>query len=280
MDGILLVDKQATWSSRDVVNKTMSTFHIKKVGHTGTLDPFATGLMIVTIGKGTKTGPFIEALEKTYVATIKLGEKTATGDTEREVSETASIPPLTKEQVEEVLKSFLGEISQIPPQASAIKVDGVPSYKRERAGEDFELEPRLITIYSMKLIELALPLLTFEVRASKGTYVRTLAEDIAKKLGTLGHLISLRRTKIGKFDVKNAADILAIKEEQILPISTALAHLSKVVVKEEDVKAVKDGKTFRFGGNKIVLVVDKSGEPLAVYERQDDGTYTSLRGLF
>lgn len=280
MDGILLVDKQATWSSRDVVNKTMSTFHIKKVGHTGTLDPFATGLMIVTIGKGTKTGPFIEALEKTYVATIKLGEKTATGDTEREVSETASIPPLTKEQVEEVLKSFLGEISQIPPQASAIKVDGVPSYKRERAGEDFELEPRLITIYSMKLIELALPLLTFEVRASKGTYVRTLAEDIAKKLGTLGHLISLRRTKIGKFDVKNAADILAIKEEQILPISTALAHLSKVVVKEEDVKAVKDGKTFRFGGNKIVLVVDKSGEPLAVYERQDDVTYTSLRGLF
>lgn len=280
MDGILLVDKQATWSSRDVVNKTMSTFHIKKVGHTGTLDPFATGLMIVTIGKGTKTGPFIEALEKTYVATVKLGEKTATGDTEREVSETASIPPLTKEQVEEVLKSFLGEISQIPPQASAIKVDGVPSYKRERAGEDFELEPRLITIYSMKLIELALPLLTFEVRASKGTYVRTLAEDIAKKLGTLGHLISLRRTKIGKFDVKNAADILAIKEEQILPISTALAHLSKVVIKEEDVKAVKDGKTFRFGGNKIVLVVDKSGEPLAVYERQDDGTYTSLRGLF
>jgi tRNA pseudouridine55 synthase len=280
MDGILLVDKQATWSSRDVVNKTMSTFHIKKVGHTGTLDPFATGLMIVTIGKGTKTGPFIEALEKTYVATIKLGEKTATGDTEREVSETAPIPPLTKEQVEEVLKTFLGEISQIPPQASAIKVDGVPSYKRERAGEDFELEPRLITIYSMKLIELALPLLTFEVRASKGTYVRTLAEDIAKKLGTLGHLISLRRTKIGKFDVKNAADILAIKEEKILPISTALAYLSKVVVKDEDVKAVKDGKTFRFGGNKIVLVVDKSGEPLAVYERQDDGTYTSLRGLF
>lgn len=280
MDGILLVDKLATWSSRDVVNKTMSTFHMKKVGHTGTLDPFATGLMIVTLGKGTKTGPFIEALEKTYVATIKLGEKTPTGDTEREVSETAPIPSLDASQVETVLKSFLGEIEQIPPQASAIKVDGVPAYKRERAGEDFVLEPRKITIYSIKLVALALPLLTFEVRASKGTYVRTLAEDIAVKLGTLGHLISLRRTKIGRFDVSNAADINDILPEQILPITTALAHMSKVVVKLEEEKAVKDGKIFRFGGSKQVLVMSKSGEPLAVYERQENGDYTSLRGLF
>lgn len=280
MDGIILINKEANMTSRDVVDAVVKKFGTDKVGHTGTLDPFATGLMIVTIGKGTKTGPFLEALEKTYVATLKFGTKTATGDLTGEVIETKDFSQVNERQVWEVLKTFVGDSTQIPPMYSALKVDGVPLYKLARQGQEIERKPRQIHIASIKLKEYKDGKATFEVRCSKGTYIRTLGEDIAAKLGTVGHLVSLERTAVGAYSLADAHNVNYVTDASIISIRQALDFMEKVIVKGDDIKRIKDGKPFSFLQGKRLLVIDDKNNPLAIYELDETGVYRSVRGLF
>ena len=211
LDGIFLIDKEAGMTSRKVDNILGKRYGSHAVGHLGTLDPFATGLLIVAINKGTKLLTYLNDGDKTYEATLLLGEKTSTGDLEGEVIEKKDIPNISKEKLDEVLRSFLGNSLQIPPKFSAIKVNGVPLYKSARQGKEVEVKPRDITIYSLegtiegKTIHL-------KAKVSKGTYIRTLGEDIAEKLGTVGHVTALRRTSIGDLSVNEAKKIDDLKD--------------------------------------------------------------------
>lgn len=207
---VLLIDKPLDWTSFDVVNKVRwnirKAYNLKKikVGHAGTLDPKATGLLIVCTGKFTKRIDEIQAESKVYTGTIKLGVTTPTYDTESEEDQTFPTEHITEELIHEATKQFLGEIDQYPPAHSAIKVDGKRLYELARAGKEVELKARRIHIYDFKITKIELPLVEFEVHCGKGTYIRSLANDFGKELNSGGYLTELRRTKIGNFSVENA----------------------------------------------------------------------------
>lgn len=207
---VLLIDKPLDWTSFDVVNKVRwnirKAYNLKKikVGHAGTLDPKATGLLIVCTGKFTKRIDEIQAECKVYTGTIKLGVTTPTYDTESEEDQTFPTEHITEELIHEATKQFIGEIDQYPPAHSAIKVDGKRLYELARAGKEVELKARRIHIYDFKITKIELPLVEFEVHCGKGTYIRSLANDFGKALNSGGYLTELRRTKIGDFSVENA----------------------------------------------------------------------------
>jgi tRNA pseudouridine55 synthase len=214
MNKILLIDKPADWTSFDVVAKIRGAARAAtgnkkiKVGHAGTLDPFATGLLIVLIDKETKNQDNYMKQDKEYLATLKLGETSTTGDPEGIIEEfSISNSQFSIPDIEEVFKQFLGEISQIPPIYSAIKVDGKRAYDLARTGENPVMKPRNVTIHSLRIDNYTYPELKIVVSCSSGTYIRTLAEDIGKALGTGAYLTALRRTKIGDFDVKDALTV-------------------------------------------------------------------------
>ena len=205
---IILVDKPAGMSSFGVVARvrrrlSVEAGHKVKVGHTGTLDPFATGLLILLAGKATKMSNDFLKKDKTYEATICLGKTSSTGDPEGEITERSTAQP-TREEVENVVKSFIGEIEQKVPQFSAVKINGERAYKLARAGKDFETPTRKIKIYNIEILSYNYPELSIRCEVSSGTYIRTLGEDIGEKLGVGGYLTALRRTKIDKYSVEDA----------------------------------------------------------------------------
>ena len=185
MDGILLVNKPKNFTSQDVVSKVKKILKEKKAGHTGTLDPLATGVLPVLLGKSTKLSKYLIEHDKVYVAKIKLGQKTNTGDAEGIVIEEKNVPEISVEKAKKILDSFLGKGQQIPPMYSAIKINGKKLYEYARNGENVEVPPRNIEIYSINLLKIKDTEMEFEVSCSKGTYIRTLCEDIAKALGTV-----------------------------------------------------------------------------------------------
>ena len=281
MDGILLVNKPIGMTSRDVVNILMKKFNTKKIGHTGTLDPFANGLLIVTINKGTKISSFLEDLNKEYIAELKLGESTTTLDLEGEVlKQKEVILPLNQSKVEEVLNSFIGKIKQVPPMYSAIKIDGEELYKKARRGEVVERKEREVEINSIDLLSITKDKILFKVDCSKGTYIRTLGQDIASKLGYPGHLTHLVRTRVGRFFLKDAKSLEEISENDIIPISTSLSHLPSIRVNDQDAFKVKNGVKLLLQGSDLYFIMDKNSNPLAIYKRKEDGYYYSVRGLF
>jgi len=210
---ILLIDKEYNWTSFDAVNKIRillkNRLGIKKikVGHAGTLDPLATGLIIVCTGKMTKQITDFQDLEKEYVAMLKIGDTTPSFDMESEVDKTFPTEHITKEGVLEVLKSFIGEIDQIPPLFSAKYINGTRAYEYARRGSDVELKAQKVNIYSLELIDFNLPYVKIKVKCSKGTYIRSLARDIGSALGSGAYLSELRRTGIGSYNVKNAISL-------------------------------------------------------------------------
>lgn len=204
---VLLFDKPLHWTSFDVVNKIRRTIRTKKVGHAGTLDPLATGLLVLCTGKMTKKIDGIQATEKEYLATISLGKTTPSFDLETAFDSEMDISHLSTTEIESIIKSFIGEQMQLPPMYSALKVDGKRLYHHARKGREIALKPRSIFIYSMEVISLELPEIQILVRCSKGTYIRTLAHDIGQKLGVGAHLSALRRTKVGQFRIEDAYDI-------------------------------------------------------------------------
>jgi tRNA pseudouridine55 synthase len=204
-DGILLIDKPTEWTSHDVVAKIRSTFKLTKCGHGGTLDPLATGLLVLLIGKGTKLSDRIMTGDKTYEGTIHLGINTNSQDADGEVLETNDTSHITREMVEEVIRTkFMGKIEQIPPMVSAIKKDGVALYKMARKGIEIEREPRKLEIFEFDITGFDNPLVQFRVKSTKGTYVRTLAYDIGTELGVGGSLDALRRTSSGPLSIEKA----------------------------------------------------------------------------
>ncbi|MFZ9782329.1 MAG: tRNA pseudouridine(55) synthase TruB [Bacilli bacterium] len=282
MDGIYLIKKPTGITSRNLVDGLGKQLGTKKVGHTGTLDPFADGLMILTVGKATKAGLFLEALDKRYEATLKLGTKTDTGDLTGTVIATSPLIDLYDQYVNDTLESMLGPQFQMPPMYSAIKQDGVPLYQLAREGKIVTREPRPIHLYEMKLISLTKDTIRFSVRCSKGTYVRTLAEDIAAKFGMVGHLTSLTRIAIGQYKLAAAKTIDAITPQDRLTVYQALSFMDQVTIKEpSQIKAIMDGKPFTTTHPKDrLLLIDGQQQVLAIYDRSEGTTYKPVRGLF
>jgi tRNA pseudouridine55 synthase len=210
LDGALLVDKPAGCTSHDVVDRIRRKFGIKKVGHCGTLDPNATGLLIIVLGRGTKLSEKLMSDDKVYEGDIKFGETTDSYDADGEVTATAPVPPLTLEQLNEAAASFIGDLQQIPPMVSAKKQGGVALYKLARKGIEVVREPRLVHIYNYRFTAYAEPLAKFRVACTKGTYVRSLAHELGQKLGCGAHLATLRRVTSGKWDVADALTLDAV----------------------------------------------------------------------
>jgi len=216
LDGAILVDKPAGPTSHDVVDAIRSQFRFKKVGHCGTLDPNATGLLIIVIGRATKLSEKLMSSDKIYEGTIRFGETTDSYDANGALVTSLPVPPMTLEELNESAKAYVGDIMQTPPMVSAIKKDGVPLYKLARKGVEVEREARLVHVYNFKFSDYHEPVGWFKVACTKGTYVRSLAHDLGQKLGCGAHLATLRRTVSGKFDVANAIEFEKILD---LPIS-------------------------------------------------------------
>lgn len=218
MQGIIIINKPQGFTSQDVVSKTKKILNVKKAGHTGTLDPLATGVLPVLLGNYTKLSKYLIEHDKVYIAKIKLGERRATGDQEGEVIETKLVNDemLLKENVECTLKSFLGKQMQIPPIYSAIKVDGKKLYEYARQGIEVKIEPREIEVYKLDLLNINFneKEIEIQVSCSKGTYIRVLCEDIAKKLDTVGYMSYLNRIVVDKFKIENAIDFETLEENK------------------------------------------------------------------
>lgn len=214
LEGILLVDKPGDHTSHDVVARLRGKLKMKRIGHAGTLDPMATGLLIMLVGKATRVSQYLTSLDKEYEGTVELGKVTDTQDADGEMMETRPVPPLTEDELKEAIKGFLGDQYQLPPMYSAIKIDGVPLYKSARKGEDIVREPRFIRVMSWEVTKFGLPRFDFRLRCTKGTYVRTLAHDLGQKIGCGAHLAALRRTATDKFNVAQALTL-----DQIMAMS-------------------------------------------------------------
>jgi tRNA pseudouridine55 synthase len=210
LDGALLIDKPAGPTSHDVVDAIRRHFGIKKVGHCGTLDPNATGLLIIVLGRGTKLSERLMSDDKVYEGTIKFGESTDSYDADGEFVASLPVPPLTLEDLNEAATPFIGDIMQTPPMVSAIKQDGVPLYKLARKGIEVPREPRLVHIYTFRFSAYEEPLAKFRLACTKGTYVRTVAHELGQKLGCGAHLAALRRVASGKFDAAQALPLAGV----------------------------------------------------------------------
>lgn len=249
MDGFLVVDKPEGVTSHDVVAAIRRTCNTKKVGHTGTLDPFATGVLPLALGDATKAIPYLDESEKEYRAVMRLGVTTDTQDFTGRVLRESEVPFVTATMLQDTLSRFTGAILQTPPMFSAVKLDGVPLYKRARRGEEVERSARQITIFSLTLESLNLPFITFSVTCSRGTYVRTLASDIGDALGCGAHLTELRRLRSGPFSGEMAFPLETLLSEQrggrlngtLIPTNQALSHIREVKMTEIGAAKVRHG---------------------------------------
>ena len=249
-DGILLIDKDPGETSHDVVKKVRRFFPSEKVGHAGTLDPFASGLLILLIGQGTKLFPYLMIGRKKYSAKIRLGIETNTFDRSGEITRESPIPRLKKEEIKEVIHTFTGEIEQIPPVFSAVRHNGVRAYELARKGVNVELKKRQVTIHSISMISIDLPEIMMEITCSHGTYIRSLAFDIGKRLGSGAHLSSLRRLSSEPFQVEDAISsrrlVYQISGEQLienlLSLKDALPYVREISVDTETACRLRDGQ--------------------------------------
>jgi tRNA pseudouridine55 synthase len=248
-DGILLIDKGEGETSYSVVKKVKRLFKVKKAGHAGTLDPFATGLLIALLGQGTKLSPFLMSERKVYRAVMLLGVETDTLDPTGRVIRRSAVPDLGLEEIEESAKDFEGEIQQTPPLFSAVKYQGERAYRLAREGKEIHLEKRTVTIHSLRILSVHLPLVAMEIVCSKGTYIRSLAADLGKTLGPGGHLKTLRRTASGPFQAENAlcsADLSTVRREpawrdRVIPLREALPFMREIEVDGPLARKVKQG---------------------------------------
>jgi tRNA pseudouridine55 synthase len=280
--GLLLVDKPAGPTSHDVVAVARRALGTRRVGHTGTLDPFATGLLVLCIGAGTRLVEFLTGLPKRYLAGVVLGERTTTDDPEGEVEATSDAwRALDRADVERALESLRGAITQTPSRFSAKKVAGTPAHYRARRGEEVELAPISVEVHALDLLAWNPPALELDVRCSAGTYVRTLARDLGEKLGTGAHLRSLRRTEVGAFQVSDALDLDALHDPDAVSRAwirpaAALAHLPQVQVGPDDAarlafgqsvpcdatSAAAEGPLVVLLGDELVAIAERTGERL------------------
>lgn len=214
--GIVVLNKPSGMTSHDVVARVRRIFKMKRVGHSGTLDPLATGVLVILLGKSTKLFEKFETFDKAYRATMVFGKKTTTADIQGKVLKELPFEDLTRTQIEETLKNFVGQIEQVPPMVSAVKVNGQRLYELARKGIEVVRQPRMITIDKLELLDFNMPQVKFYLECSKGTYVRKLAEDIAESLGTVACISQIQRTKVGPFAIEQAVDLQDLGEKHIL----------------------------------------------------------------
>lgn len=285
-NGIVYLDKKVGMTTLKDEYTIRKNFGTDKTGHGGTLDPFASGLVLIGINKGTKVLPFYENKKKTYKALLQLGEKRDTGDKDGKTIESRPFKVHSEEEIKEVLSSFLGESDQLPPMYSALKKNGVPLYKFAYKGIEVERKKRKIQIDSISLLSYdpSKGEIEFEVKVSKGTYIRVLGEDIAAKLGELGYLTALRRTAVGTISVSQAKKAEDIGESDIIGIREIFQDLPQVLLDEDQKKRVVNGTDIKlspvqlaFSSPAMVLVYDSDGEGLALYQKADGAWYKSFK---
>jgi len=281
MDGVLIIHKEKNMTSHDVVGKLRRILKTKKIGHAGTLDPLATGVLVIGVGRATKLLQFLMADKKIYRASLKLGFATTTYDLEGEITEKKEfLHNITKQDAEDVLHSFLGDSMQVPPIYSAIKKDGKPLYEYARNGEEVVIEPRPIHISEIDLVEFKDDEIIFDVVCSKGTYIRSLCVDIATKLGYPGVMTNLLRIQSGNFTLKDAVYLKDVEAGnfKMIPMDDALQAMPSLVIEDENI--VYHGKKIPQNLLYDVAVYNKEGHLLAVYGPDGKGQLKSIRGLW
>ncbi|MEX3556846.1 MAG: tRNA pseudouridine(55) synthase TruB [Burkholderia gladioli] len=273
LDGVLLLDKPIGLSSNDALIRAKRLYLAKKAGHTGTLDPLASGLLPLCFGEATKFSQDLLEADKTYEATMRRGIRTTTGDAEGEAIETREVQA-DRAAIEAVLPRFLGEIVQVPPMYSALKRDGKPLYEYARAGQTVEREGRQVTIHLLELLDCALPDVSFRVTCSKGTYVRTLAEDIGEALGCGAHLVALRRTGVGALTLEHAVTLDALSDAEaaerdrwLQPVDALLSTFVRVRLTAEEAKRFRHGQRLRLASVAELGVQD--GDRVRVYDEAE-----------
>jgi len=288
--GVILLDKPVGISSNRALQRVRGIFQARKAGHTGSLDPFATGMLPICMGEASKTAAFMLEAGKKYRATALLGEATTTGDIEGEVIQTCPVPDLNAEQLTTTLKQFAGEIKQVPPMYSALKHEGKPLYEYARAGIEIDRPARAVTIHQIGLVEWQAPRLVFDVHCSKGTYIRTLAEDIAKALNSCAHLVGLRRMVVEPFaeypmvtleQLQEARDNDTGLQDYLLPIDVGLPDWPRVDIDEDQHAKFMHGNRFPFSTEEKVTgnvrVYESFGGLLGLAEMTDEGILKPMR---
>jgi len=287
--GVILLDKPVGISSNRALQRVRGIFQARKAGHTGSLDPFATGMLPICLGEASKTAAFMLEAEKQYHATARLGEATTTGDVEGEVIQTCPVDDFDDEQLTQTLENFVGEIEQVPPMYSALKHEGKPLYEYARAGIEIERPARTITIHQLDLVKWQAPDLTFDVRCSKGTYIRTLAEDIATALGSCAHLIKLRRLVVEPFESFPMVTLEQLQEARdhgglqdfLLPVDVGLADWPRVDLDADQHDKFKHGNHFPFSTDGVpvgkVRVYGPEGDLLGLADLSAEGILQPAR---
>ena len=270
-DGLVVVDKPGGMTSHDVVSRVRRLAGTRKVGHAGTLDPMATGVLVVGVNRATRLLGHLMLTEKSYDATLRLGATTTTDDAEGEVVATAATDQLDEAQVRAVLAGFVGEIEQVPTAVSAIKVDGKRAYQRVRDGEQVELEPRRVTVHDLTVHDVAGPDVRISVRCSSGTYIRAIARDAGAALGVGGHLTRLRRTAVGEFGLDRARTLEELADDLALVRIAEAARRTFPAVELDEARAadVRFGRALDLPLTGLAAVFAPDGEFLALYEPRD-----------
>lgn len=276
MNGILNINKPAGITSHDVVSRVRKIAGMKKVGHTGTLDPFATGVLIVCLGKSTKIIRFLKD-DKEYIGEIKLGIKTDTYDVDGNIVERGDISGVTDDRIREQAKNFIGDIEQTPPIYSAIKVNGKKMYELARAGEEVEVKKRSVTIYHLEVLHIELPFVKIKVRCSAGTYIRSIANDLGENLGCGGYLHTLVRTKVGDFSIENSVDLQKLNsdniQEKLLNPNDFLAHLPFITMDNKETEIIMRGGFLENRWNvsgEWIRLLNAENKLIAIGEPRDD----------
>ncbi|MEF2620235.1 MAG: tRNA pseudouridine(55) synthase TruB [Clostridia bacterium] len=266
MDGIIVINKEKGCTSHDIVYKVKKMFNTK-VGHTGTLDPNATGVLPILLGKGTKISKYLIEHDKEYEVVLQLGVKTTTADEEGEIIEEKEVLKESLEQleIERILKSFIGKIKQMPPKYSAIKVNGRKLYEYARKGQEVEIKPREVEIYNIEItnIQKEKKQIEFKVSCSKGTYIRTLCEDIAEKMRTVGYMKELKRTKVGNFNIKQAITLEQLQEKENIKIITI-----EEMFKDKEEIILEDSKIILLL-NGVKMNIEKPKGIYRIYNKQN-----------
>ncbi len=287
LDGVLLLDKPQGITSNKTLQKVKRLFQAKKAGHTGSLDPLATGMLPICFGQATKYSQFLLDADKTYLTTGTLGVKTTTSDSDGDICEQKDPGHVTRDKIEEVLDDFVGESRQIPSMYSALKHKGQPLYKLARLGIEVERKARRIHIYSIELVDVDLPRFTLKVHSSKGTYIRNLVEDIGERLGVGAHVSALRRLYTSPYEQNTMHEFSALeelenREQVLLPIDSMLGHLKKLVLNEEEAGSLRFGRHVTLEGTgraELVCLADSEGNFIGVGEVTELGILKAKRLL-
>ena len=289
ISGVLVVDKPTGLTSHDVVQIIRRGTNIRRAGHTGTLDPRASGVLVILIGPAVRLSEYVSASDKRYQAVVKLGTSTDTYDADGRVLSTSPVE-INEDQFEQALQQFVGAIEQVPPPYSAVKVKGKKAYEMAREGEEVDLEPRTITVYSLELLEWAPPEAVIDIYCSSGTYVRSLAHDLGEKLGCGAHLVGLRRTKSGRFTLRDAVPLRKLREsfdngtwyQFLIPAAEALSDWPAIELTHEEVEIIRHGNRVAAspGSPEIARGISEQGELVALLAFDTESNEWQPRKVF